>query len=110
MAGSAGQRTAATGAFGRRGREAQERASEAWRGRGVVQATEASREGRAGRQLPWRACARRAATTRPVPLARGGGRLALASQLGWPAGPGQAAQCQAAGKLPFPISFSFLIF
>ena len=89
MAGSAGQRTAATGAFGRRGREreraggeAQERGSEAWRGRGVVQATEASREGRAGRQLPWRACARRAATTRPVPLARGGGRLALASQLG----------------------------
>ena len=108
--GSERRRPARSGVAGESGREAQERGSEAWRGRGVVQATEASREGRAGRQLPWRACARRAATTRHVPLARGGGRLALASQLGWPAGPGQAAQCRAAGKLPFPISFSFLIF
>ena len=92
----------------RRG-EAQERGSEA-RGSWALLARPGRRGERAGRQLPWRACARRAATTRPVPLARGGGRLALASQLGWPAGPGQAAQCQAAGKLPFPISFSFLIF
>ena len=50
-----------------------------WRGQGV--------EGEARRQLPWRACARCAATTRPVPLARGGGRLASASQLGRATGP-----------------------
>ena len=83
----------------RRG-EAQKRGSEA-RGSWALLARPGRRGERAGRQLPWRACARRAATTRPVPLAQGGGRLALASQLGRPAGPGQAAQCQAAGKLPF---------
>ena len=108
--GSERRRPARSGVAGESGREAQERGSEAWRGRGVVQATEASREGRAGRQLPWRACARRAATTRPVPLARGGGRLALASQLGRPAGQARPHSARPQVSSLFPISFSFLIF
>ena len=102
-----------SGAFGRRKRE-RERGGERRRREGVrpggswaLLARPGRRGERAGRQLPWRACARHAATTRPVPLARGGGRLALASQLGRPAGPGQAAQCQAAGKLPFSYFFFF---
>ena len=82
------RRAAATAALRARGegemqgRERNERARE--RSGAVLGASGEARasRGRARRQLPWRACARCAATTRPVPLARGGGRLASASQLG----------------------------
>ena len=70
--------------------------------RGVVRAIQATR-GEAGGGAHARGRRARA----PVLLARGRGRLALASQLGRPAGPGQAAQCQAAGKLPFSYFFFF---
>ena len=74
------RRAAATAALRARGEgEIRGGAGRFWRGQGV--------EGEARRQLPWRACARCAATTRPVPLARGGGRLASASQLGRATGP-----------------------
>ena len=87
------RRAAATAALRARGegemqgRERNERARE--RSGAVLGASGEARasRGRARRQLPWRACARCAATTRPVPLARGGGRLASASQLGRATGP-----------------------
>ena len=82
------RRAAATAALRARGegemqgRERNERAREGSGRCWALLARPGRRGERAGRQLPWRACARRAATTRPVPLAQGGGRLASASRLG----------------------------
>ena len=94
----------------RRG-EAQERGSEA-RGSWALLARPGRRGGRARRQLPWRACARCAATMRPVPLARGGGRLALASRLGWHSWAAQGRGGPGKSLLPFisVFFFNFLTF
>ena len=68
--------------------------------RGDVPDVQASR-GRIGRQVPWRHGGARASATRLSDWREDNDDWHWASQLGRPAGPGQAAQCQATGKLPF---------